>query len=200
MPGSAGTMFGSWRNGWQREIWQTAVPRRLWSLSYRPHSFSRSRRRLKQTPKLSARCALPSPQHRSVIIGRSAFLIWRDIIFFSALNTSLFFFLSDFKSVDLVHPSDWIWRASDNQLHRNHESELLNCGLWCFYSKLSQAINFLLIFFIFQTLLKDRVESSTLMMDAKKIFSVMLPFTSSAVALETIQIPASLNLSFLTRI
>ncbi|CAK6961537.1 unconventional myosin-Va-like [Scomber scombrus] len=49
-------------------------------------------------------------------------------------------------------------------------------------------------------LLKDRVESPTLMMDAKKIFSVMLPFTSSAVALETVQIPASLNLSFLTRI
>uniref|UniRef100_A0A665W069 Myosin VAb n=1 Tax=Echeneis naucrates TaxID=173247 RepID=A0A665W069_ECHNA len=49
-------------------------------------------------------------------------------------------------------------------------------------------------------LLKDRVESSTLMMDAKKIFSVMLPFTHSSVALETIQIPASLNLSFLTRV
>ncbi|XP_040893941.1 unconventional myosin-Va-like isoform X1 [Toxotes jaculatrix] len=51
-----------------------------------------------------------------------------------------------------------------------------------------------------KNLLKDRVESSTLMMDAKKIFSVSLPFTPSSVALETIQIPASLNLSFLTRI
>ncbi|XP_071352563.1 unconventional myosin-Va-like isoform X2 [Trachinotus anak] len=51
-----------------------------------------------------------------------------------------------------------------------------------------------------KSLLKDRVESSTLMMDAKKIFSVNLPFTPSSVALETIQIPASLNLSFLTRI
>ncbi|XP_059191522.1 unconventional myosin-Va-like [Centropristis striata] len=49
-------------------------------------------------------------------------------------------------------------------------------------------------------LLKDRVESSTLMMDPKKIFSVTLPFTSSSVALETIQIPASLNLGFLARI
>ncbi|XP_029289652.1 LOW QUALITY PROTEIN: unconventional myosin-Va-like [Cottoperca gobio] len=49
-------------------------------------------------------------------------------------------------------------------------------------------------------LLKDRVESSTLMMDAKKIFTVTLPFTPSAVALETIQIPASLNLGFLARI
>ncbi|XP_073327527.1 unconventional myosin-Va-like [Pagrus major] len=49
-------------------------------------------------------------------------------------------------------------------------------------------------------LLKDRVESSTLMMDAKKIFSVTFVFTPSSVALETIQIPASLNLGFLTRI
>ncbi|XP_041794286.1 unconventional myosin-Va-like isoform X2 [Chelmon rostratus] len=51
-----------------------------------------------------------------------------------------------------------------------------------------------------KNLLKDRVESSTLMMDAKKIFSVTLAFTPSSVALETIQIPASLNLGFLTRI
>ncbi|KAM7414758.1 hypothetical protein PAMA_019528 [Pampus argenteus] len=51
-----------------------------------------------------------------------------------------------------------------------------------------------------KNLLKDRVESSTLMMDAKKIFSVDLPFTPSSVALETVQIPASLNLGFLTRI
>ncbi|XP_033997969.1 unconventional myosin-Va-like [Trematomus bernacchii] len=49
-------------------------------------------------------------------------------------------------------------------------------------------------------LLKDRDESSTLLMDAKKIFSVSLPFTPSSVALETIQIPASLNLGFLARI
>uniref|UniRef100_A0A4W6D2D1 Myosin VAb n=1 Tax=Lates calcarifer TaxID=8187 RepID=A0A4W6D2D1_LATCA len=51
-----------------------------------------------------------------------------------------------------------------------------------------------------KNILKDRVESSTLMMDARKIFSITLPFTPSSVALETIQIPASLNLSFLTRI
>ncbi len=38
------------------------------------------------------------------------------------------------------------------------------------------------------------------MMDAKKIFSITLPYTPSSVALETIQIPASLNLGFLTRI
>uniref|UniRef100_A0A8C9YAM2 Myosin VAb n=1 Tax=Sander lucioperca TaxID=283035 RepID=A0A8C9YAM2_SANLU len=47
---------------------------------------------------------------------------------------------------------------------------------------------------------RDRVESSTLMMDGKKIFSITLPFTPSSVALETIQIPASLNLGFLARI
>ncbi|XP_068459809.1 unconventional myosin-Va-like [Clinocottus analis] len=51
-----------------------------------------------------------------------------------------------------------------------------------------------------KNLLKDRVESTTLMMDAKKIFSITLPFTPSPVALETIQVPASLNLGFLARI
>uniref|UniRef100_A0A672IAL7 Myosin VAb n=1 Tax=Salarias fasciatus TaxID=181472 RepID=A0A672IAL7_SALFA len=51
-----------------------------------------------------------------------------------------------------------------------------------------------------KSLLKDRVESSTLMMDTKKIFSVTLQFSPSCVALETIQIPASLNLGFLSRI
>uniref|UniRef100_A0A8C2ZTZ5 Myosin VA n=1 Tax=Cyclopterus lumpus TaxID=8103 RepID=A0A8C2ZTZ5_CYCLU len=51
-----------------------------------------------------------------------------------------------------------------------------------------------------KNLLKDRVESTTLMMDAKKIFSITIPFTPSPVALETIQIPASLNLGFLARI
>nr|XP_020479837.1 unconventional myosin-Va-like [Monopterus albus] len=51
-----------------------------------------------------------------------------------------------------------------------------------------------------KNLLKDSGESSTLMMDAKKIFCVTFPYTPSPVALETIQIPASLNLGFLTRI
>ncbi|KAM9854202.1 unconventional myosin-Va-like [Aulostomus maculatus] len=51
-----------------------------------------------------------------------------------------------------------------------------------------------------RNLLKDRVEPSTLMMDAKRIFSVTFSFSPSSVALETLQVPASLNLSFLTRI
>uniref|UniRef100_A0A673MQB0 Unconventional myosin-Va n=1 Tax=Sinocyclocheilus rhinocerous TaxID=307959 RepID=A0A673MQB0_9TELE len=49
-----------------------------------------------------------------------------------------------------------------------------------------------------QTLLKDRKESSQLLMDAKIIFPVTFPFNLSPVALETIQIPSSLNLNFLT--
>ncbi|MEQ2162475.1 hypothetical protein GOODEAATRI_020089, partial [Goodea atripinnis] len=48
--------------------------------------------------------------------------------------------------------------------------------------------------------LQIRDESSSLMMDAKKIFSVTFPFTPSSVALETIQIPTSLNLGFLIRV
>ncbi|XP_068168674.1 unconventional myosin-Va-like isoform X2 [Antennarius striatus] len=51
-----------------------------------------------------------------------------------------------------------------------------------------------------KNLLKDRIELSTLMMDAKRMFSVTLTFTPSPVALETIQIPASLRLGFLTHI
>ncbi|XP_067293105.1 unconventional myosin-Va isoform X3 [Pseudorasbora parva] len=51
-----------------------------------------------------------------------------------------------------------------------------------------------------QNLLKDRKESSQLLMDAKIIFSVTFPFNPSSVALETIQLPSSLNLSFLTRV
>ncbi|XP_054632722.1 unconventional myosin-Va-like isoform X2 [Dunckerocampus dactyliophorus] len=51
-----------------------------------------------------------------------------------------------------------------------------------------------------KNILKDRGESSTLMMDAKKIFSVTLSFSPSSVALETIQIPTTLNLDFLHRI
>ncbi|XP_047451956.1 unconventional myosin-Va-like isoform X2 [Mugil cephalus] len=51
-----------------------------------------------------------------------------------------------------------------------------------------------------KSLLKDRKESSSLMMDAKQIFSVTFLFTPSCVPLDTIQIPASLNLGFLNRI
>ncbi|KAM4553693.1 unconventional myosin-Va-like isoform 1-T1 [Fundulus diaphanus] len=51
-----------------------------------------------------------------------------------------------------------------------------------------------------KNLLKGRDESSNLMMDVKKIFSVTFPFTPSSLALETIQVPTSLNLGFLIRV
>ncbi|XP_041734564.1 unconventional myosin-Va isoform X2 [Coregonus clupeaformis] len=51
-----------------------------------------------------------------------------------------------------------------------------------------------------RALLKGRVESPLLLMDTKKILSVTFPFTHSPLALETIQIPSSLNLGFLTRV
>lgn len=38
------------------------------------------------------------------------------------------------------------------------------------------------------------------MMDVKKIFSITIVYTPSSVALEALQIPASLNLNFLNRI
>ncbi|XP_058264169.1 unconventional myosin-Va isoform X2 [Hemibagrus wyckioides] len=51
-----------------------------------------------------------------------------------------------------------------------------------------------------QALLKDRQESPQLLMDSKIIIPFSLTFTPSPVALECLQIPQSLNLSFLTRL
>ena len=51
-----------------------------------------------------------------------------------------------------------------------------------------------------QACLKNRKESSQLLMDTKNIFPVTFPFIPSPVALETIQIPSSLSLGFLTRV
>ncbi|XP_077375932.1 unconventional myosin-Va isoform X4 [Festucalex cinctus] len=51
-----------------------------------------------------------------------------------------------------------------------------------------------------QTRLRDRCESPQLLMDTKMIYPITFPFNPSSVALETIQIPHSLNLAFLTRV
>ncbi|XP_077104330.1 unconventional myosin-Va isoform X3 [Siphateles boraxobius] len=51
-----------------------------------------------------------------------------------------------------------------------------------------------------QTRLRDRKESPQLLMDTKVIYPVTFPFNPSSLALETIQIPGSLNLAFLTRV
>uniref|UniRef100_A0A8D0AJB8 Myosin VA n=1 Tax=Sander lucioperca TaxID=283035 RepID=A0A8D0AJB8_SANLU len=51
-----------------------------------------------------------------------------------------------------------------------------------------------------QTRLRDRCESPQLLMDTKMIYPVTFPFNPSSLALETIQIPSSLNLAFLTRV
>ncbi|XP_054865527.1 unconventional myosin-Va isoform X5 [Amphiprion ocellaris] len=51
-----------------------------------------------------------------------------------------------------------------------------------------------------QTRLRDRCESPQLLMDTKMIYPVTFPFNPSSLALETIQIPGSLNLAFLTRV
>uniref|UniRef100_A0A8C4HK42 Unconventional myosin-Va n=1 Tax=Dicentrarchus labrax TaxID=13489 RepID=A0A8C4HK42_DICLA len=51
-----------------------------------------------------------------------------------------------------------------------------------------------------QTRLRDRCESPQLLMDTKMIYPVTFPFSPSSLALETIQIPGSLNLAFLTRV
>ncbi|XP_074523308.1 unconventional myosin-Va isoform X2 [Halichoeres trimaculatus] len=51
-----------------------------------------------------------------------------------------------------------------------------------------------------QTRLRDRCASPQLLMDTKMIYPVTFPFNPSSLALETIQIPSSLNLGFLTRV
>uniref|UniRef100_A0A8D3A592 Myosin VA n=1 Tax=Scophthalmus maximus TaxID=52904 RepID=A0A8D3A592_SCOMX len=51
-----------------------------------------------------------------------------------------------------------------------------------------------------QTRLRDRCESPQLLMDTKMIYPVTFPFNPSCLALETIQIPSSLQLGFLTRV
>uniref|UniRef100_A0ABM5EXU1 Unconventional myosin-Va isoform X1 n=1 Tax=Pogona vitticeps TaxID=103695 RepID=A0ABM5EXU1_9SAUR len=51
-----------------------------------------------------------------------------------------------------------------------------------------------------QLRLRDRKDSPQLLMDAKHIFPVTFPFNPSSLALETIQIPGSLGLGFITRV
>ncbi|KAJ3597015.1 hypothetical protein NHX12_003415 [Muraenolepis orangiensis] len=51
-----------------------------------------------------------------------------------------------------------------------------------------------------QDLLKSRSESTMLMMDAKCIFPITIPFSPSLVVMDAIQIPSSLHLGFLTRV
>ncbi|NXY81165.1 MYO5A protein, partial [Alcedo cyanopectus] len=51
-----------------------------------------------------------------------------------------------------------------------------------------------------QMRLRDRKDSPQLLMDAKHIFPVTFPFNPSSLALETIQIPASLGLGFIARV
>ncbi|XP_061670520.1 unconventional myosin-Va isoform X9 [Syngnathoides biaculeatus] len=51
-----------------------------------------------------------------------------------------------------------------------------------------------------QTRLRDRYGSPQLLMDTKIIYPITFPFNPSSLALETVQIPSSLNLAFLTRV
>ncbi|XP_023588257.1 unconventional myosin-Va isoform X4 [Trichechus manatus latirostris] len=51
-----------------------------------------------------------------------------------------------------------------------------------------------------QMRLRDRKDSPQLLMDAKHTFPVTFPFNPSSLALETIQIPASLGLGFISRV
>ncbi|XP_051959994.1 unconventional myosin-Vb isoform X1 [Xyrauchen texanus] len=51
-----------------------------------------------------------------------------------------------------------------------------------------------------QNRLQDRIEINQLLVDTKYTFPVLFPYTPSALSLETIHIPASLSLDFLTRV
>lgn len=54
--------------------------------------------------------------------------------------------------------------------------------------------------FCFQNLLQGRIENNQLLVDTKHTFPVLFPYTPSALSLETLHIPASLNLDFLVRV
>lgn len=54
--------------------------------------------------------------------------------------------------------------------------------------------------FPLQNRLQDRIENNQLLVDTKYTFPVLFPYTPSALSLETIHIPASLSLDFLTRV
>ncbi|XP_026794401.1 unconventional myosin-Vb isoform X1 [Pangasianodon hypophthalmus] len=51
-----------------------------------------------------------------------------------------------------------------------------------------------------QNLLQGRVENNQLLVDTKHTFPVLFPYTPSALSLEALHIPASLNLDFLIRV
>ncbi|XP_060792081.1 unconventional myosin-Vb isoform X2 [Neoarius graeffei] len=51
-----------------------------------------------------------------------------------------------------------------------------------------------------QNLLQGRIENNQLLVDTKHTFPVLFPYTPSALSLETLHIPASLNLDFLVRV
>uniref|UniRef100_A0A673NBA7 Unconventional myosin-Vb-like n=1 Tax=Sinocyclocheilus rhinocerous TaxID=307959 RepID=A0A673NBA7_9TELE len=51
-----------------------------------------------------------------------------------------------------------------------------------------------------QNRLQDRIENNQLLVDTKYTFPVLFPYTPSALSLETVHIPASLSLHFLTRV
>lgn len=114
---ASGTMCGSCRSGWRTGSWHPAAQRKLWSRSDKQHSFYRSTRRLRQMPRLFAICALSSTQHRSGISKCSAFFSCRHDVLLT-FDPHLFVSV-DCESVDIVHPSDWIWRASVGRFHLN---------------------------------------------------------------------------------
>ncbi|XP_058271697.1 unconventional myosin-Vb isoform X3 [Hemibagrus wyckioides] len=51
-----------------------------------------------------------------------------------------------------------------------------------------------------QNLLQGRIENNQLLVDTKHTYPVLFPYTPSALSLETLHIPASLNLDFLGRV
>lgn len=51
-----------------------------------------------------------------------------------------------------------------------------------------------------QNRLQERNDPPQLLVDTKQIFPVLFPYTPSALSLETLHIPASLGLNFLTRV
>lgn len=82
------------------------------------------------------------------------------------------------------------------------KSVQVRCACVCMYKCLCGCVFVFCNFSVcsLQALLKDRQESPQLLMDSKVLFPFSFPFNPSPVALESLQIPQSLNLSFLMRL
>uniref|UniRef100_A0A7M4F833 Myosin VC n=1 Tax=Crocodylus porosus TaxID=8502 RepID=A0A7M4F833_CROPO len=88
------------------------------------------------------------------------------------------------------------WLLQVNKITDDDAKEICEC---CTSLSTVQVMN-CVIFYCHSAMLNNREDMPQLMLDTKYLFQVTFPFTPSPYALETIQIPSSFKLGFLTRV